>query len=1129
MSNSSSTYKDLLKIKGINYYLITLFLGAFNDNCFKILLILLAKDKLFSSANDLLGGGSYVAVIGVVFIIPFLLFSGYAGYVSDAFNKKYILIVSKFMEVIIMFSTIFLLPLKSIYLILPVLFFMATQSAFFSPTKYSIIPGMLPKKYISKANGLVEMSTVTAIVLGTAVGAAIFDLWPQYLEYAGFFMFSIAVVGWATSCKIPRVSLIKNEKVFHLNPFYEIQEGLKKVKKHKIILLSMLGLAWFWFLGGLFQAMLVFFGENVLRARDFLIGLLNVFIAFGLAVGSLLAGKLSGDRIELGLIPLGAVGIILGTICLSFTQSYYFSMIYLIVLGVSGGFFIVPLNSLIQHRAGKRYKGQILATVNFFGFVGISLAFAIFPIFYDYFKIEVEQIILVFALLTLVATSYVIWLLPDFLTRFILWIITHTIYKIKVIGRENIPERGPVLLVCNHMSYVDGFLLGAALGRFVRFMLWAPIYNLKIFNWFFKLLKIIPVYSGRKSLLTIRSAQKALSKGEIVCIFSEGEISRTGNILPFKKGLEVIERGINVPIIPVHLDRMWGSVFSFFRGPKFPNKFPYPCTVSFGKPLPSDSKAFFVRQKIMELSTQSVKYRRKQKDILSRIFIKQAKKNWSKLCVSDSSHKKLTYGQTLIASLLLRKLIKDRCLNEKNIGIVLPATVGGVLINVAIGYLNKVPININFTAGTDVINSITKQCKIKTIITSRRFLSKFKLVLPKVNIVFLEDLFVDILKDKFNKLLISIQAYCFPYRLLWKFYGDKALTENSLATIVFTSGTTGMPKGVMLSHHNIISNIEGVLQIFPLTKPNSFIGILPFFHCFGYTGTLWVPLLAGSTTIYHHNPMDAKTVGKLVQKFKPTYIVGTPTFYKLYNKVCNREQFSSLTYAIAGAENLDGSVAKNFKNKFGIELFEGYGCTEMGPVISVNIPNIMFNKHIRQIGCKHGSVGQPIPGIAVKIVDPNSFKQLPLNKSGLLLVSGPSLMQGYLNSELNLINDKWYNTGDIAYLDNDGFVYIIDRLKRFSKIGGEMVPHIRIEQEINKITGNTDSLVFSMPDEKKGERIVAIYVHDNINPKSLYESLNNSVLPKLWIPKQKNIFLVDVIPLLGSGKPDIIKAKQYVN
>jgi acyl-[acyl-carrier-protein]-phospholipid O-acyltransferase / long-chain-fatty-acid--[acyl-carrier-protein] ligase len=414
-----------------------------------------------------------------------------------------------------------------------------------------------------------------------------------------------------------------------------------------------------------------------------------------------------------------------------------------------------------------------------------------------------------------------------------------------------------------------------------------------------------------------------------------------------------------------------------------------------------------------------------------------------------------------------------------------------------------------------------EQCRIHTVMTSRAFLANAKIE-EVAGAVFAEDIFAQAGKlDKLAALLLARFAPAGMLRL--------RATPDSVATVIFSSGSTGTPKGVMLSHHNILSNIDAMAQVFWIGERDRIVGVLPFFHSFGFTVTLWFPLVAGCGVAYHHNPTDAKSIGALVSKYKGTFLLSTPTFCAQYARKCTREEFASLRYVMAGAEKLREAVANAFREKFGVAILEGYGCTEMSPVVCVNAPDFEAGPD-SQTGAKPGTVGRPLPGGAVKVVDPATMTALHSNQEGLLLVKGPNRMLGYLGQPertSDAVVDGWYATGDIAAIDEDGFVRITDRLARFSKIGGEMVPHLKVEEAIYAIACDQACAVTGIPDEQRGERLVAFYTSPDIEPGELWQRLSDTDLPRLWLPKRENIYRVAGLPVLGTGKLDLrgVKAK----
>jgi acyl-[acyl-carrier-protein]-phospholipid O-acyltransferase / long-chain-fatty-acid--[acyl-carrier-protein] ligase len=719
-------------------------------------------------------------------------------------------------------------------------------------------------------------------------------------------------------------------------------------------------------------------------------------------------------------------------------------------------------------------------------------------------------------------------MMPLFVIRLLIRALIATLYRVRVIGGEHVPKRGPALLVSNHVSLMDGLLVGwAARHRRVRFMIWRPYYEHWALRGLLRALQTIPVDTkGPRSMVeAMRRARAELEAGHVVCIFAEGSVTRTGNLLTFKRGMEKIAEGLPIPIIPVHLDRVWGSFFSFASGKFFakrPAHFPYPVTVSFGAPLPADTPAHQVRQVVLEMGSDAFALRKERGQTLPERFVRIARANWSVMAMADSTGRELTYGRVLTAALLLARYIRRHCGSEEMVGLLLPSTVGGALANLGVTLAGKTAVNLNFTAGKEGMAHAIAQSGIRTVITSKTFLTKAKLDEPEGS-VFLEE----ILKTfgGTEKLAALLKA-----RLLPKSWILPRKDPDSLASIIFSSGSTGVPKGVMLSHFNLVSNIDAVLQVFALDARDRIIGCLPFFHSFGYLGTIWLPLLTGCGVVYHPVPTDAKTIGELIEKYKGTFLLSTPTFCQTFLRKCTRQQFATLRFVVVGAEKLREPLRLEFRETFGIELLEGYGMTEMAPVVAINSPDVQHGKEMQE-GTRHGTVGRPIPGVAARIVDPDTRQPLAPGVPGMLLVKGPNRMLGYLKQPektAEVFLGDWYITGDVAAIDEDGFIRITDRLARFSKIGGEMVPHLKIEEVVSAISGGAPCAVTSIPDERKGERLALLYTAQDISPAELWRRLSETDLPKLWIPKQESIHQVEALPLLGTGKIDLRGVRRIV-
>src|SRR5256886_1366821 len=520
---AENRYIDLLKNRGFFCFFCTQFLGAFNDNFYKTMVPLFALD-LPATAS---GANPYIPLIGGRLILPFLLFSGYAGYLADIHSKRTILMGVKIFEIFAMSFGLMAFFLDRMEPMLTVVFLMGLHSTFFSQTKYGILPEMLPDKDLAQGNGLLEMSAFLAIILGSSLGGAIYEAWKDRLGWIGVILIASAALGALTSLGITKVPHSGASKNFILNPFKEFWKGAKMLYADQPLWLTVMGISYFWFSGAFLQMVLPLFGKEILQLGETRIGLLWTFAAIGIGVGSLAAGRLSGDQIELGVGPLGAVGMGIFSVGLFAAQpSFNLAAWALVFLGFSGGFFAVPLNALLQQRSGREEKGRLIATNNVFNTFGVLAASALLWGLSSLLYFSADHIILILGLLTFALTAYALYLLPDFFVRFILWLLTHTLYRIRIIGQENIPTHGPALLISNHVSFIDALLVGATMPHFIRFMLHRDYYDIRWLNWFFSLMKSIPISAtNRRDIVqSLRRAREELEKGQVVCIFAEGAI-----------------------------------------------------------------------------------------------------------------------------------------------------------------------------------------------------------------------------------------------------------------------------------------------------------------------------------------------------------------------------------------------------------------------------------------------------------------------------------------------------------------------------------------------------------------------------------------------------------------------------
>ena len=1136
MTESENLNSPKSPLRGL---LISQFCGAFNDNAWKLIVALLAIKQVaaeFGSAGPAFETASQTqtTIAFVIFTLPLMLISIVAGVFSDRFSKRSVIITMKGVEVGLMTLGTLALLLNPAGGLLPLLVLagMGAQSALFSPSKYGILPEILPYERLSAGNGALELWTFAAIITGTAAGGLLLTMTDPSPWFAGLVLIGMTLIGFAASFSIPKVPVARLEG----GVGETINEAWSAVSVDRVLRFGILGSITFWTIASLVGQDIIIYGKAVLGLSDATTGLPLAAFGIGMGAGALLAGKLSGPKVEYGLIPYGALGISLCLLLLGFTQPRLNgTLFWMTLLGGASGFVVVPINSLIQWRSPKDRRGAVIALSNTAVFAGV-LAGSLGAGLLSHLGLGASHILVVAGMVTLSATIWALYLLPDSFIRLLMIFFTNTFYRLHVIGREHVPPDGGALLVPNHVSFVDGLLILASLDRPVRFIVDKEYCERPFLRQLAKIMSAIPISSSgtpKEILQALREAGRHLEEGELVCIFPEGQITRTGGLLPFHEGFERIVKGRDVPIIPIHLDRLWGSIFSFVGGrflTKLPSQIPFPVTISFGKPLPAGTSAQKVRQTVQELGEAAWQLRKPTRRPLHHSFIWAMRRRPFRFAFGDVMRPKVSCLQALIGAIALARALRPHWQAQRTVGILLPPSVGGALVNVAATLSGRTSVNLNYTAGRSGMEFAAKQANISTIVTSRTFVEKAKLELPDtIPLVWLEDIRPTIgTNEKIKSILLAIFASV--KRIERACGASHHPTIEDLATIIFSSGSTGDPKGVMLSHFSLDSNLEGITQVLHVDTHDRILGILPFFHSFGYLTTLWFATIHGVGIVYHPSPLDAGPIGDLVHQYRVTFLITTPTFLQLYMRRCTPDQFGSLRVIITGAEKLPDRLAQAFEDRFGIRVHEGYGVTECAPVISVNCPDFRAAGFF-QPASRRGTVGQPLPGISIRIVDPDTFAPLPIGTSGMLLVKGPNVMDGYLGRDdltAMAMHEGWYVTGDIAKIDDDGFITITDRFSRFSKIGGEMIPHGCVEEALHQAAGAESQVlaVTAIPDEKKGEQLVVLHTLAEEEIPALLENVTANGLPNLYLPRKDSFIKVEHIPVLGTGKLDLCALRR---
>ena len=1140
----------LFKLTGFIPFIMIIFLNAFVDLGHKIL-IQNTVFKIYDGQTQII----LTAIVNGLILLPFVLLFTPAGYLSDKHQKPLIMKVSAAVAV-----GLTLLITLSYYrgwfqFSFAMTFLLAVQSAFYSPSKYGYIKELTGKEHLATANAVVQAVTIVAILFGIFAFSVFFERGLAGVSYENEseILQAIAPIGWILvicssfelmfAMRLPAGEAAAAEQRFDVKQYskgHYLRDNLNKILANRTIWLSIVGLSAFWAISQVVLATFPAFAKETLGEDNTVIiqGMLACS-GFGIIVGSLLAGQSSKHHIETGLVPLGALGIVLALFLLPQLDSHTLLVLDFLLLGVCGGMFIVPLNALIQFHARDDQLGTVLAGNNWvqnvvmLGFLGLTVFFAVYGI----------SSIGLFHILTIVALAgalYTVYQLPQSLVRYVIARVFSSTYRIKVLGFENLPGSGGVLMLGNHISWLDWAMIQIACPRPVRFVMHQTIYQRWYLKWFLDFFGVIPISSGQ-SKEALQQINELLRAGEVVCLFPEGAISRSGQLGEFKHGYERTIEGVDGIILPFYLRGLWGSRFSRSSGKlqEIRNtRLRGDVIVAFGKPLPMDTPAHELKRQVLELSIDTWEHYTQTLDPIPLAWLRSTKRRGNEPCLADAGATTTLSGyKALTAVIAFSRLIRRRS-QEHNIGLLLPTSSPGIITNMAALLLNKTVVNLNYTANLQSLLAAVEKAEISNLYTSRRFIKKLQQrgidlseLLARVQVHFLEDLKDEI--GTFTKLALLVSTVVLPAQVLYALFGRRAGIDQP-AAILFSSGSEGEPKGVVLSHRNIMANIRQVSDVLDVRDEDTIMATLPLFHAFGLTVTGLMPLVEGIPVIFHPDPTDALTIAKAIARHQATVFCGTSTFLRLFtrNRHIHPLMLDSLRVVVAGAERLNPEVRDAFKLKFNKEIYEGYGTTETTPVASVNIPDRIDQRNWKvQQGNKPGTVGMPLPGGSFRIVDPHTLKSLPVGEDGLILFGGSQVMLGYLNDPektaeviVEVDGKRWYKTGDKGHLDQDGFLTIVDRYSRFAKIAGEMISLGAIESIINKVLPeDVEVLTTALPDGKKGEKVILLVAGD-LDKDKMKELIEQSGLNPLMRPAE--LIHVEEIPKLGSGKSDFSRAKQ---
>ena len=1106
------------------------FLGAFNDNLLKFAMLFLANFGIFAAEP---GKAELLAAIATgLFILPYFLFSALAGQVADMIDKARLIRWIKLAEIMIMALGLTGFWFQSIPILLASLFLMGLHSTLFGPVKYSILPQHLGNAEIMGGTGLIEGGTFLAILGGQLLAGAI-PAWE-----AGLAAMGIALLGFLASLAIPVAPPIRDHHHIDWNIFKGTREILATAHHGRGVWLSILGISWFFAAGAVLVSEFAPLVSGALAAKQEVATLFLIVFSVTIALGSIAVNKLLKGEVSARYVPISALVLAGGLIDLWLSTSGFSvrtagatipqfvatpgAIRILIDLGViafAGGMFIVPLYAILQIASPPDERSQIIAANNIVNAgVTVLAVLAIGGLLAS--GIDVPGLIGVLGFATLAVAILSIWLLPDTLFKAVVRLALKLLYRVEVAGLEHMPEPGErAVVVVNHLSFLDGVLLGAFLPGKPTFAVNTQIARSWWVKPFLGLFKAFPV--DPTNPMAAKAMVKAVREGRTLVIFPEGRITVTGALMKVFDGPGMVADKADAPIIPVRLNGPQYTPFSRMKGkvrqrwfPKIsidvlpPRRFAIE-----GEMSAKERRAIAGRRLYDEMSRMIFETSDTQRTLFTALCDASALHGGKALVVEDVKREPLSYARLITAAGLLGKRLEQGTQQGEAIGLLLPNVTGVAAAFFALQAIGRVPAMLNFTVGLANMRSACITAEIATIVTARAFVEQAKLgdlIAALENdgrrIVYLEDLGATI--GAVEKLCAALTVKRAGAR-----HRRRAISPDAPAVILFTSGSEGTPKGVVLTHRNLLSNCAQLAARIDFNTSDVVVNALPVFHSFGLTGGTLLPLLNGIRTVFYPSPLHYRVVPALAYDANATILFGTDTFLAGYARMAHSYDFYSLRYIFAGAERVRDETRKVYAEKFGLRILEGYGATEAAPVIAVNTP----------MHFKAGTVGRLLPAIEARLdVVPG------IEDGGRLYIRGPNVMAGYLLAaepgKLQPPQEGWHDTGDIVTIDDAGFVAIRGRAKRFAKIGGEMVSLPAVEGYAASVWPAAEHAVVTRPDPRKGEQLVLFTTAKDATQKALQDWCKAHGVAELMIPR--DIRLLDALPVLGTGKIDYVRLAE---
>ncbi|MCE7796655.1 acyl-[ACP]--phospholipid O-acyltransferase [Sphingobium sufflavum] len=1123
---SAPEYSLLTKRRFAPLFVVQL-LGAFNDNLLKFALLFLANFHLYQNQP---GKAEMLATIATgLFIAPYFLFSALAGQIADAWDKAKLVRIVKGAEVAIMALGLIGFWTNSVPLLLGALFLMGVHSTLFGPVKYSILPQHLGKDEVVGGTGLIEAGTFLAI-LGGQLLAGMVQPWE-----AGLIATALAVAGFVAALTVPPAPATAPGLKVDANVFASTWRILKAARHGPGVWLSILGISWFFAVGAVLLSEFAPLVGGVLKAQQSVATLFLLIFSISVALGSLLVNTLLKGEVSARYVPISALALAGFMIDLWFAAEAFVPavtgadiatfvtstgswriMIDLVGIAFAGGVFIVPLYAILQTRSPAEERSRTIAANNIVNAIVAVIVVAAATILLAN-GTSVPGVIGAMGLATLVIAFISCWLLPETLIKSLIRGVLKLLYRIEVAGVENMPRPGErAVVVVNHVSWLDGLLLAAFLPGTPVFAVHSKVVEMWWVKPFLGLFRAFPV--DPTNPLSAKAMVKAVREGATLVIFPEGRITVTGALMKVFDGPGMVADKADAPIVPVRIDGAQFTPLSRLKGkvrtrlfPKIrltilpPRRF-----IIEGEALTARARRAIAGRQLYDVMSQMI-FDTSATDgtLFSALLEARHIHGGAAPVVEDVKREPLSYDRLVTGALALGRPLAAGTARGEAVGLLMPNVASVVVAFFALQTRGRVPAMLNYTAGLTNLRAACTAAEVRTIVTARAFVAQAKLgetvaalEADGLRIVWLEDVGAAI--GTGAKLRAATASRFGAGR-----QEGARLSPDTPAVILFTSGSEGLPKGVVLTHRNLLSNCRQLAARIDFNAADTVLNALPVFHSFGLTGGTLLPILHGVKTLLYPSPLHYRIVPALAYDSNATILFGTDTFLSGYARMAHGYDFYSLRYIFAGAERVRDETRTIYAEKFGLRILEGYGATEAGPVIAVNTP-----MHFRA-----GTVGRLLPGVTGRL------DAVPgIAEGGRLFIRGPNIMAGYMKADapgvLQPPEGGWHDTGDIVTIDADGFVTIRARAKRFAKIGGEMVSLPAVEGYAAAVWAGADHAVVTRPDPRKGEQLVLFTTDKAAEHGALQAWGRANGVTELAIPR--DIRVVEALPVLGTGKIDYV-------